>query len=148
VPGMSRSSTFWVATWLVCSLFIWSAPVQASHSRATVGEFAGHWYGNERNLTISSSGKGTEYLVEAAQLAERFSLQLSHPSGVESDATVKGSVTSVHVYKPDGRNVRVGETVTLQLQHGMIAESFHARGLNGTVNFCDTATADAGDCGA
>lgn len=125
-----------------------SAPAQASHTRATVAEFAGHWYGNERDLTISSSGRGTEDFIEAAQLAERFSLQLLRPSGAASYATVKAKVTSTHVYKPGGQNVHVGETITLQLQLGIIAESFHSHGLNIMVNFYDTATADAGDCGA
>ncbi len=113
---------------------------------ATLDTFSGTWYGHTRSLAISH-GRAREAIGSGCcDPVINLQLQLSRPRGKSQEAATV-TVTAVHVldksfYTKARPAPHVGQTGTLQLQHGVIIDSLTQ------AKYCDGRTERAGKCGA
>ena len=106
----------------------------------TLATFASPWYGHDRSLSVTRTGRAEELLLDSCcHRVVELRFRISQPRGTPANATATATVTFVHVFDRTFRPPRVGATGTLRVRRGMLLEPF-----TGT-NFCRPSR---GGCGA
>ena len=101
-------------------------------ARTNIGPWAGYWWGHDRGLTISRSGRGLEGVDDGCCTRDiTMTFQILRATGTRKSGQARIRVVSVRRWHVPGRSrPHPGQVATLRLRRGVLTD-----GLTGAT-FC------------